>query len=113
QIPVANLVGPAEVIDVSAGAAANPDYLLTAKDITNWEAQHGRLPDHAILLVRTGWGKYWGDKKKYLGNDVPGDTAHLHFPGISPQAAELLARQRHVDGVGLDTPSLDYGPSKD
>jgi kynurenine formamidase len=113
QIPVGHLVGPAEVIDVSAAAALNPDYLLSPKDITDWEARHGRLPDHSILLMRSGWGKYWGDKKKYLGTDTPGDTAHLHFPGISPQAAELLARQRHVDAVGLDTPSLDHGPSKE
>lgn len=113
QIPVGHLVGPAEVIDVSGAAAANPDYLLTAKDITDWEARHGKLPDHAILLIRTGWGKYWGDKKKYLGTDKPGDTANLHFPGVSSEAAELLAKQRHIDAVGLDTPSLDHGPSKD
>ena len=64
------------------------------------------------MLVRTGWERHWGNRKAYLGTDAPGDTANLHFPGLSRDAAELLA-QRRVDGVGLDTPSLDHGPSTD
>jgi kynurenine formamidase len=113
QIPVANLVGAAAVIDISAACARNQDYQLSPQDIKDWEGQNGRLPDHAILLVRTGWAQFWGDKKKYLGSDTPGDTAHLHFPGISREAAELLTKERRIDAVGLDTASLDHGPSKD
>ena len=64
------------------------------------------------MLVHTGWGKFWGDKKAYLGTDKAGDTSNLHFPGISKEAAALLA-ERKVDAVGLDTPSLDHGPSRD
>jgi len=111
-IPVDRLVGPAVVIDISGACAKNPDYLLSVDDIKQWESAHGRLPEKAILLVHTGWGRFWGDKRKYLGTDVPGDTAHLHFPGISAEAARLLVGERKIDGVGIDTASLDYGPSK-
>ncbi len=113
EIPLAKLIGDAVVIDISEACAKDADYLLTAQDITNWEARHGRLPDHSILLIRTGWGSFWGDRKKYLGSDKPGDAANLHFPGISREAAELLVKQRKVDAVGIDTASLDPGSSKD
>jgi kynurenine formamidase len=112
QIPVDKLVGPAVVIDVSEAASKNRDYSLTLSDIAAWEAKHGQIPDGSIVLVRTGWEKHWGDKLAYLGTDKPGDTANLHFPGISKEAAVLLG-QRKVDAIGLDTPSLDHGPSKD
>lgn len=113
EIPLSNLVGEAVVIDISEACRNDADYLLTVRDITNWEDRHGRLPDHSIVLIRTGWGRFWGDRKKYLGTDVPLDTANLHFPGISREAAELLAKQRKVTAVGIDTASLDHGSSKD
>ena len=112
DIPVERLTGPAVVIDVSAQCAAHPDYLLTAEDVAAWEKRHGRIRAGAIALVRTGWGHYWPEKKRYLGSDAPGDTQNLHFPGISRPAAELLAA-RQVAGVGIDTASLDYGQSRD
>ena len=112
ELTVQRLVGPAFVIDVSAAAAKNPDYLLSPPDIAAFEKQHGRIPAGAIVLVRTGWAKFWPDKKRYLGTDAPGDTANLRFPGISREAAEVLVT-RKVDAVGLDTASLDYGRSKD
>lgn len=113
EIPLSRLIGPAIVIDVAQACAKDADYRLRVDDITAWEKAHGRIPDGAIVLVRTGWGKFWPDKKRYLGSDTPGDTANLHFPGISREAAEFLATRRKVDGVGIDTASLDHGPSKD
>ena len=112
QIPVDKFVGPAVVIDVSRAVAKNRDYSLTPADIIAWEAKHGQVPAGSIVLVRTGWEKHWGDRLAYLGTDKPGDTANLHFPGISQEAATLLG-ERKVDAIGLDTPSLDHGPSKD
>ena len=66
------------------------------------------------MLVRTGWGKYWPDPKRYLGTDEHGAKAvpKLHFPGISGEASHLLV-DRKVSGVGIDTASVDYGQSKD
>ena len=112
EIPVTRLVGPAIVIDVTQACASNADYQLSASDITAWEKAHGAIPAEAIVLIRTGWGKFWPDRKKYLGTDTPGDTANLHFPGISREAAELLS-QRKIEAIGIDTASIDYGQSKD
>jgi kynurenine formamidase len=112
-IPVSRLIGPAVVVDISAACARDRDSVLGAADLEAWEAAHGAIPDGAIVLVRTGWGKFWPDKKAYLGSDVPGDTAHLHFPGIGRDAAEWLVARRKIAGVGIDTASLDHGPSSD
>jgi kynurenine formamidase len=112
QIPVAKLMGPVAVVDVSAACARRPDYRVSAGDLTLWEKQYGRIPDGAIVLIRTGWGQYWPDKRRYLGTDQPGDVAGLHFPGLSREAAEFLVQQRHLSGDGIDTASIDYGQSK-
>lgn len=113
QIPVEQLLAPAVVIDVSAKAAADPDYRLTAEDVRAWEAKHGAVPQGAIVLLRTGWGKRWPDRKRYLGDDKPGDASNLHFPSYGAEAARLLVEQRKVGAIGVDTASIDYGPSKD
>src|SRR5262245_32582482 len=113
EIPISRLVAPAVVIDISEAAAKNADYRLTVDDIASWEKANGQIPDNSITLVRSGWGKFWTDRKRYLGTDAPGDTANLHFPGISREAAEFLAKRRKIDGVGIDTASIDHGPSKD
>ena len=112
QISLKTLISPAVVIDVSDACAKNNDYRLSVDDITTWEKQHGKIPDGALVLARTGWGKYWPDKKHYLGSDIPGDINVLHFPGLSVAAARFLATQRKINGVGIDTASMDYGPSR-
>ena len=113
QIPLANLIGPGVVIDVRSKANADRDYLLRIDDIRGWEKKHPRIPKGAIVLMYTGWGKYWGDRKRYFGTDEPGNVTDLHFPGFSKEAAEFLIKERAVKAVGLDTPSIDHGPSKD
>lgn len=112
QIPLPKLVGPAALIDIRAEAARNRDYQLSGRDIEAWEKQHGRIAPGTIVVVRTGWSRFWPDRLKYMGSDKSGDISGLHFPGIAPEAAKLLA-ERKVDGVGIDTASLDHGPSKD
>jgi len=111
-IPLSRLIAPAVVIDVAGQCAGHPDYLVTAADLQAWEKVHGPIPRGAIALIRTGWGKYWPDKKRYLGTDKQGDVAGLHFPGIAKSAAELLVK-RAVVGLGIDTASMDFGQSKD
>lgn len=112
EISVSRLVGPAIVIDISEACATNADYQLKTEDIATWEKAHGQIPNEAIVLIRTGWGRFWPDKKKYLGTDAAGDTANLHFPGIGREAAELLTA-RKVEAIGIDTASIDHGASKD
>ncbi len=113
QIPLEQLIGPAAVIDVRAACAKDADYLVQVDDIRRHEERYGRLPDGAIVLFWTGWGERWPDARRYLGDDRPGETSNLHFPGISSEAATFLAEERRVDAVGLDTASLDHGPSTD
>jgi kynurenine formamidase len=111
EIPIQRLVGPAVVVDVTPGVARDRDYRLTVEDLKAWEARHGRIPDGAIVLMYSGWGRHWPDRGKYLGSETPGDPKTLHFPGFSKDAAEFLVKERKIDGVGIDTPSIDHGPS--
>jgi kynurenine formamidase len=113
QIPVDRLVGAAAVIDVSAQAESNPDYRLTREDVLEWERRHGRIPSGAIVLLRTGWSRRWPDRKSYMGDDTPGDASRLHFPSFGEDSARLLVNERNVHALGVDTASIDYGPSAD
>lgn len=113
QIPIDRFVGAALVIDISTKCAENPDYTLTPADVQEWEKRNGKIPSDSIVLVHTGWGKFWPDKKKYLGDDKPGDVSNLHFPAYSKEAADFLVKERKIKGVGIDTASLDPGTSKD
>jgi kynurenine formamidase len=112
QIPVDQLIGEAVVIDITSRCEQNRDYTLQVADIEAHESEHGLIPADAIVLVKTGWGKHWPDKKTYLGSDKPGDVENLHFPGISPEAAQFLVA-RGVAAVGIDTASIDPGVSRD
>ena len=113
QLELKDLIGSAVKIDVSDKAAANRDYLVTVADIENWEKTNERIPDHTVVLLQTGFGNFWPDKKQYLGTDQHGDEAakDLHFPGLDPDAAKWLVDNRKIKAIGLDTASIDYGQS--
>jgi kynurenine formamidase len=113
DMPLETLIGPAVVIDVGIEAAREPDYRLTPAEIETWERAYGRIPDGAIVLLRTGWSARWPDRKAYLGDDRPGDASNLHFPAFGPEAATLLVHDRHARLLGVDTASVDHGPSRD
>ena len=81
-------------------------------DLEAHERQHGAIQAGTGVLIHTGWGRFWPDVKSYLGSDVPGDTENLHFPGVSPEAAEALVR-KGIALVGIDTASIDHGPTSD
>ena len=112
-IPLEQLIAPAVVIDVTERAAADGDYRLTRDDVLAFEARHGRIEPGSIVLLRTGWSRFWPDAKRYLGNDTPGDASNLHFPGYGADAARLLVDERKIGVLGADVASLDYGPSDD
>ena len=113
QVPVERLIAPAVVIDVTRQAAADPDYRLAVEEVRGWETRHGRIPEAAIVLLRTGWAARWPDAKRYFGDDTPGDASRLHFPSYGAEAARLLVEERRVAALGVDTASVDHGPSKD
>jgi kynurenine formamidase len=108
RIPVDRLVRPAVCIDIAAKAAAEEDYRLTVEDIRAFESRSGRIAEGTVVLVATGWDRRWKEPGRYMNvrNGVK------HFPGVSAEAAALLARDRKVAGIGIDTPSVDHGPSE-
>jgi len=113
QIPLEQLMGPGVLIDVTRQCAGDADYLVGISDIQNWEKRYGRIPAGSIVLLRTGFGKYYPDRKKYLGTDERGAGAvpKLHFPGLDPKAATWLTQNRSIKAIGLDTASIDFGQS--
>lgn len=113
QIPLEQLMGSGLVIDVTRQCAANRDYQVTVTDIQDWERLNGKIPAGSIILLRTGFGKFYSDPKKYLGTDERGANAvaKLHFPGLDPQTARWVTENRLIKAIGLDTPSIDYGQS--
>jgi kynurenine formamidase len=113
EIPLRRFVGPAVNVDVRAPAAANPDHLISVADLAAFEAAHGRIPSRTIVLLRTGWSRYWPNARRYLGTAErgPGAVPKLHFPGLSAEAARWLVSERRVRAVGVDTASIDRGQS--
>ncbi len=109
QIPVKQLFRPAVVIDVRSEGVKDADYQLSAARVEEWEKRHSRIPEGAIVLLRTGWSSRWPDAQKYRNQDAQGK---MHFPGFSAEAAKLLI-ERKISGLGCDTMSVDYGASSD
>jgi kynurenine formamidase len=101
QVPAARLIAPAVVLDRSADAAADPDFLLEVAHIKEWEAEHGPLPAGGWLLYRTGWDARSGDPDAFANG---GRT-----PGVSPECAKWLAEEAPIIGMGVETVGTDAG----
>jgi kynurenine formamidase len=110
QIPPERLLAPLVVLDVSSNVQNNPDYQVSIEDIARWERTNGQIPLGSVVMARTGWESRWDSAKDYRNADAKGV---LHFPGYSQDAAKFLVEGRKVVGLGIDTLSIDYGPSKD
>ena len=115
EIPLSSLITPVVVIDVREHASTNPDYQLTVAAINDWETQYGLIPSGHSVLLNTGHAAYWPNRDLYMGTSKRGQegVAALHFPGFSIEAATFLLNERDIVAVGLDTPSIDFGQSKD
>ncbi len=99
-------LAPAAVVNCSAEAASNPDWLLTIEHLQAWEVKHGRIPERAWLLFRTDWSK----------RKMPEDFVNMredgpHTPGPSQATVEWLIRERKVLGFGVETINTDAGQS--
>ena len=106
EYPADTLVKSAVVIDVREQCQANPDYALTASDVTVWESRHGSIPSGRVVLLLTGWSQRWGNPAAYLGTDANGG---LHFPGFGADTAALLVNERGASGLGTDTAGVEPG----
>jgi kynurenine formamidase len=105
SVPAASLVGPACVIDKTAETEANPGYLLTVADLEAWEAENGRVPDGAWVLLRTGWGSRAQDEAAFLNVGENGPET----PGPDVEASRWLAHERQISGFGVETVGIDAG----
>src|SRR2546425_5760352 len=105
QIPAQRLFGPAVVIDVRAEAARDADYQLPASRVEDWEKRHGRIPEWAIVLLRTGWANRWPDAQKYRNQDAQGK---MHFPGFSPARPDFGTSAHRSEEHTSELQSLAY-----
>jgi kynurenine formamidase len=105
QITLTRLIGPAVVVDATDEVAADSDFVLEPEHLLSWEERHGRVPDGAWLLLRTGWSARAHDEAAFLNADEQGP----HTPGPSVAAARWLAEERSITGFGVETVGIDSG----
>jgi kynurenine formamidase len=105
SVPARRLIAPAVVLDFSAQAAEDPDFLLEVEHIEEWQGTHGPLPDGGWLLYRTGWDTRSSSQQDFLNADDTGP----HTPGLSPSCARWLAEKAPVIGLGVETGGTDAG----
>lgn len=105
QVPAERLLAPAAVLDFSAEATADPDFLLEVDHVKTWEAEHGPLPEGGWLLYRTGWDARSADAEAFLNADEKGP----HTPGVSVECATWLAEEAPIIGFGTETVGTDAG----
>lgn len=109
EIPIQNLVVPLIIVDISAKAAEDADAQVTPNDVQAWIAEHGAIPDGACVAMRSGWDqRVTGD-----GFRNADSNGVMHFPGFHVEAAQMLMEEAGVNGIAVDTLSLDYGRSAD
>jgi kynurenine formamidase len=108
QITLPELVAPFVVIDITPEALRDPDTMLTLSQVRQWEVKNGAIPRASVVLLRTGWNRYWATPR-YSNMDA---QQTLHFPGYSPEAAAFLVQSRDIRGIGIDDLSVDRGLSK-
>ncbi len=112
-IALERLIAPAVLVDVSEACARDRDHAVGVAELAAWEGEHGRIPEGSVVLLRTGFGRHWPDRARYLGTAERGTgaVAKLHFPGLGAEAARWLAEERRIAAVGIDTASIDPGQS--
>ena len=102
-LPVQDMVAPACVIDCSAAAAADDDFLLTVAAVEAWEAEHSRIPARSWVLLRTDWSARSYADYANLKDDGP------HTPGPDAEVMKWLVQERDVLGFGTETIGTDSG----
>lgn len=105
QIEPRRLVGPLVVIDKSAEAAQDADFLLEPEHFEQWQAEHGPLPENCWVVFRTGWSARGGNAADFINADEAGP----HTPGVSVAGAKWIAANSSISGFGVETVGIDAG----
>ena len=53
---------------------------LNKTHLQHWESQHGRIPQGAFVILRSGWEDYYKFQDKFFGNFA--DEIKQTFPGV-------------------------------
>jgi len=109
EITPQELMVPVVVVDISARVASNPDAVVTIEDLAAFEHRFGRIPARAVVCMYSGWESRIGSSEAYRN---VGPDGRFHFPGFGIDAVEWLLQNRDFTGIGVDTLSLDNGPSQ-
>lgn len=112
QLPLEKLLAAGVRIDVTRQAQADRNYRLSRDDVLRFEQRAGRIQPGTIVLLHTGWSRFWPNREKYFGDASTEDATRLEFPSYGEDAARLLVEERQVALLGVDTASIDYGRSK-
>ena len=106
SIPPEALVAPAVVIDSRSSANKDPNYVLTADDLAEWEQRHSKIPPGSVALLLTGWGRYWDEPERFINL---GADDLMHTPGFTSDAVSFIFDERGAAGIGIDTHGVDAG----
>ncbi|MEO6730199.1 MAG: cyclase family protein [Ferruginibacter sp.] len=105
QLDLKDLIVPVVVIDIEEKASKNSDAELTVDDITSFEKEHGKIPEHCCVMMYSGWEKHLKDSL-FVGLD---SKQVKHYPGFSNDAIKFLVKERNIAGIGVDVLSFDPG----
>lgn len=109
EIPITHFMNrPLVVVDVANKVSKNRDYEVLEEDLLAWEMENGEIPEGAVILIRTGYSKFYKNRAQYMGT-ATNLIQNLHYPGIGPEAALWIVKNRLVVGVGIDALSIDPG----
>ena len=103
EIALEELIRPIVVVNISERAAREPATEVTVDDLRRFERRHGRIPKGALVAMDSGWDARAADAEAFI-ND-------MQFPGFAGEATKWLLDNRRIGGIGVDTLSLDNGPS--
>lgn len=102
ELPATYAVRPLVVISIVEQVAKEQGYHLQVADIEAWEAQHGRVPQGSVVMVRSDWSKAWPDPKL---------ATNAVFPGVSLAALKFLHEQRQILFHGHEPLDTDTTPT--
>ena len=100
------MILPLVVLDVHASVEKNADYTVTLRDVKDWEARHGKIPQGAFVALRTDWSKRWPDAAAMSNKDERGID---HYPGWSLDVLKYLYEERKITASGHETTDTDPG----
>ena len=107
-LDVQRLVAPVNVIDCSAEAAEDPDFLLTAERVKAWEAEHGGINPGEWVAMRTDWDKRSHDGDLFLNESPDPHEDGSHSPGPTTECIDYLL-SKGIVGWGAQCVGTDAG----